>query len=118
MGEARRLRLNDFKLAEHFNLIEFQCPCCHAVMLSPSLVRRLERLRLVWGRAIIVTSGYRCARHNREVGGAERSAHRYGRAADVAVARADQERFRALASAEGFGRVIVYPKRSFVHLEI
>ncbi len=32
------MRLNDFQLTENFNLKEFECPCCHTVLLHPLLV--------------------------------------------------------------------------------
>lgn len=112
------MRLNDFRLTEHFRLIEFQCPCCHAVLLSPQLVRKLEALRALAGGPIIVTSGYRCETHNLSVGGVPRSAHIYGRAADVAVLEKDQRRFKEAALSVGFTKAIIYPARNFVHLEI
>lgn len=43
----------------------------------------LDPLREAWGAPIIVTSGYRCARLNKAVGGAKNSAHLYGQAADI-----------------------------------
>jgi len=55
----------------------------------------LDPLRKRWGRAIIVTSGYRCTRLNSVVGGAVNSGHRFGHAADirsVSDSRADNMR--------------------------
>lgn len=43
----------------------------------------LDPLREAWGAPVIVTSGYRCARLNKVVGGAKNSAHTYGQAADI-----------------------------------
>lgn len=43
----------------------------------------LDPLRLEWGRPVIVTSGYRCPKLNKAVGGASNSAHLYGQAADI-----------------------------------
>ena len=42
----------------------------------------LDPLRLAWGRPIKVTSGYRCPKLNKKVGGAASSQHMYGQAAD------------------------------------
>ena len=85
------MRLNEFQITENFSLREFQCPCCHTVMLHPKLAASLQKLREAWGRPLTVTSGYRCARHNAEVGGVPNSRHMRGLAADVAVPRAKQE---------------------------
>ena len=43
----------------------------------------LDPLREVYGAPIIVTSGYRCGRLNKAVGGAAKSQHMYGQAADI-----------------------------------
>lgn len=91
------MRLNEFQITENFSLREFQCPCCHTVMLHPKLAASLQKLREAWGKPLTVTSGYRCARHNAEVGGVPNSRHMRGLAADVAVPRAEQEKFRTLA---------------------
>ena len=70
---------------EYFSLDEFRCPCCGVVDIEPSFVEKLDKLRRDAGFAFIVTSGYRCAKHNQAVGGAPNSAHRLGRAADIAI---------------------------------
>ena len=43
----------------------------------------LDPLRAAWGKPIVVTSGYRSPRLNRAVGGAARSQHCKGEAADI-----------------------------------
>ena len=42
-GERRHSRAkNDFALAEHFRLYEFECRCCGAVMVESCLPGMLE----------------------------------------------------------------------------
>lgn len=43
----------------------------------------LDPLRKLWGNPIIVTSGFRCAKLNRAVGGVAKSQHMKGQAADI-----------------------------------
>ena len=43
----------------------------------------LDPLRKLWGKPIIVTSGFRCAKLNRAVGGIAKSQHTKGQAADI-----------------------------------
>lgn len=43
----------------------------------------LDPLREAWGAPIIVSSGYRCPKLNRAVGGAKTSQHMLGQAADI-----------------------------------
>ena len=54
-----------------------------AAHLEELTVKLLDPLRQAWGGAIIVTSGYRCKMLNTAVGGAVRSAHMEGYAADL-----------------------------------
>lgn len=69
--------------AEYFKLSEFACPCCHHVKVASSLVITLEAFRRAWAAPVLVNSGFRCLRHNTEVGGAQNSRHLIGCAADI-----------------------------------
>jgi len=46
----------------------------------------LQPIRDAWGQPIVVTSGYRCPRLNKAVGGVANSQHVYGQAADIKAA--------------------------------
>ena len=75
----------------------------------------LDPLREAWGAPIIVTSGYRCEKLNRAVGGAANSQHTKGMAADIRTvsdSRADNMRLLRLLLKSGivFDQVICeYP---------
>lgn len=71
------------RLSPHFVEREFACKHCGRVRVSPHLVQHLERLRALVGRPCNIVSGYRCAEHNAAVGGASRSRHLHGDAADL-----------------------------------
>ena len=51
----------------------------------------LDPLRLDWGRPVIVTSGYRCPKLNKAVGGATSSQHVLGQAADIRTVSDDPD---------------------------
>ena len=68
---------------EFFKPSEFVCPCCGRGRVTSLLVLWLDLLRRAWREPIAVNSGWRCAPHNAEVGGAERSRHLIGCAADI-----------------------------------
>lgn len=51
--------------------------------MHPRLLDGLERLREEVGRPIRIVSGVRCCPHNAAVGGAKRSQHVHGLAADI-----------------------------------
>lgn len=67
--------------------------------MDPRFMERLENLRADFGRAMPVTSGYRCPLHDAEIGG--RGAHPTGHAVDVHVTGADAYRLVALAARHG-----------------
>jgi uncharacterized protein YcbK (DUF882 family) len=72
-------------LSEHFSKAEFQCPCCQMLSIAMPLVTTLEELRALVGKPLKITSAYRCPVHNAAVGGAPKSEHISGLAADVLV---------------------------------
>jgi uncharacterized protein YcbK (DUF882 family) len=79
----------------------------------------LEPAREKLGGPIIVNSGYRCERHNREVGGVANSQHLRGEAADIHCA--DNERLAKIIEANGrFDQMIRYldkrGKIRFIHV--
>ena len=81
-------------LSPHFNLSEFQCPCCQQTKVNPKLVIALEWLRkVVSGHvsdpAITISKGggYRCEKYNASLKGASpQSQHLFGSGADIRVA--------------------------------
>jgi uncharacterized protein YcbK (DUF882 family) len=92
-------------LSPHFSASEFRCHHCGSVGergIDPRLVAVLEHLRALDGRALSVVSGYRCPVHNKAVGGASRSQHLLGRAADILGGRFTVAQARR-AGARGIG---------------
>ena len=74
------------QLSPHFSAREFRCKCSspHTFQVSEQLISMLEQLyaALDCGK-IIVSSGYRCAAHDKAVGGNGAGQHTKGTAADV-----------------------------------
>jgi hypothetical protein len=52
-------------------------------LIQPVLASGLDLIRVRHGRAIYMSSGYRCPHGNDDAGGVSDSAHMYGRAADL-----------------------------------
>lgn len=68
----------------HFSRHEFACrDGCGADIVHPALLDLLEALRTLKDRPVRIVSGVRCCPHNRAVGGALRSQHVHGLAADI-----------------------------------
>lgn len=64
--------------------------------LTALVANCLDPLREAWGQPIIVTSGYRCDKLNRAVGGARNSQHTKGQAADIRTVEDTPEANRRL----------------------
>ncbi|KAA0014416.1 DUF882 domain-containing protein [Billgrantia pellis] len=74
------------QISPHFRRREFACKCgCGFDTVDLDTLQVLEAVRAHYGRPVTITSGCRCANHNRRVGGAAGSQHVLGRAADFRV---------------------------------
>jgi len=76
---------------ENFTLAEARCHGedhdCGLTTLDPSLLWRLDIVRIKYDMPIIVTSWTRCKTHNDAVGGSPTSKHIKGRACDLKTVR-------------------------------
>lgn len=108
-------------LSEHFSRHELACPCCDYFRLDPLLLTSLEELRFIGGEhPITITSGYRCAKHNHEIGGAELSYHLFGKAADIRIEGMTLNQMYSLARRVGAfdqGGIGIYPAEKFIHVD-
>lgn len=103
--------------SRNFTRAELDCKCgCKAPRRIRRKLRRLalrlEKLRRALGKPLGVTSGYRCPEWNLAVGGASRSMHMSGKAADLKVPKGKQKAYVAAAEAvPAFrrGGIGVYP---------
>ncbi len=112
--------INDFQLSENFNLQEFQCRHCGQVKLNKRLVEKLQQLRDIAKRPIVINSGFRCAEHNAAVGGADRSLHMQGQAVDFAIRQTgmNAQQLLDLCNQVGFTGIGVYQQQGFIHVDI
>ena len=74
------------KITEHFKLKEFACKNTQAIIISDKLCDILEAIRAHFEKPVIITSGYRTPEHNAKIGGAVKSQHMLGLAADIKIA--------------------------------
>ena len=103
-----------------FKLDEFKCRCCEsngtlqAVSNTKALVENvLDPARERYGGPVTVNSGYRCVKHNREVGGVAVSQHLRGEAADIRCA--DIRRLKQIIIDNGrYDQLIIY--QGFLHV--
>lgn len=111
-------------LSKNFNRNEFACRCTRScggsAPVDPRLVAGLQALRDMVGKPLTISSGFRCKRHNRAIGGAKDSLHTVAMAADVLVPEGwTPGAFAELAeSIDVFrtGGIGVYP--TWVHVDV
>lgn len=106
------------KLSTNFKVSEFACKDgSDTVFVAPTLVIVLQKIRDYFGKAIVITSGYRTETHNKSVGGATYSQHKYGMAADISVSGVDPLTVARYAqSIMAAGGVGLY--QNFVHVDV
>ena len=114
---------------------EYLCKCCNQLPIDffvaedevdvslPYLMlfKYFQEIREAWGRAIDVSSGYRCPRHNEKVGGAPCSIHTFGLALDLECKDANEvdALAKVIRRVAPFVRMGKYKKAgSFIHIDV
>ena len=82
--------MKEEKLTNNFNKSEFECKCgCEmpqdVLFEIQKLAAQLQTIRDFIRKPIKLTNAYRCAKHNKAVGGVSNSQHILGKAADIQV---------------------------------
>lgn len=76
----------DHWISPHFSIGEMACKDgSDEVLYSTELMSMLEKLRAYGGFTVHINSGYRSPSYNRKIGGASKSQHTKGTAADIVV---------------------------------
>jgi len=107
------------KLSKNFSKEEFACECgCGFDDVSQELVDVLQDLRDHFKEPVRITSACRCAEHNKDVGGALKSKHLLGIAADIVVSKVSHRLVQDYLEAKypdtyGIGRY-----KSFTHIDV
>jgi hypothetical protein len=84
--------------SEHFSYAELTVNDTYSwAIITPALLNGLEAVRALYGKQMLITSGYRTPAHNKQVGGVVDSTHIRGLAADIAASNCTQ--WNALADA-------------------
>lgn len=108
------------QISPHFNSSEFDCHCnypeCDFTYIDSDLIDYLELKRNGLGKPLHVNSGYRCTRHNKDVGGKRGSIHPTGKAADISFGDTDiTDKSSLFQDADGLG---IYKKQKFLHVDV
>lgn len=106
----------NFPISDNFMLSEFACKDgSKTIIINPLLIEKIQKVREITGRPIVVTSAYRNPVHNKNVGGNPKSLHMEGLALDV-IPNIDKDKFADICKSVGFTGIGVYG--TFVHLDL
>lgn len=111
------LKNGNVQLSKNFSLKEFQCKDgSDTVLVEGKLVEKLQKLRERLGKPILINSAYRTPAYNKRVGGAPKSQHMLGLAADVQVKGLTPAQVAEHAKAVGFTGIGLYD--TFTHIDV
>ena len=103
-------------ITKNFRTDEFACPCCGMSEMDHDFVGELQYLREEFGSPMKITSGFRCKKHNKKVGGSENSSHLWGMASDVSVTNS-LLRYRMIQCAQSVGIMRIGIANDFIHFD-
>ena len=110
-------------LSKHFDTSEFICHCCGQGSVENRLIELLEELRAKANAPVHVNCGFRCTKHNAEVGGVPNSQHVLGTAADIWIPNISFDKARDLVQSLPFDGTGFYPPLEkggawFIHVDV
>ena len=101
---------------KYFKPEEMACKGTGKLKVEPRLLDYLDLFRLRLGGPVIVLSAFRTPYHNAKVGGAPRSMHLFGLAADIQTVNKDRNLILELAKSLKFTGFGYY--RTFLHVDL
>lgn len=113
------------QLSKNFNSYEFRCglgrSCsCSTILIDDKLVEYLQKIRDHFGKAITITSAYRCPSYNKSISSGTGSYHVKGMAADIVVSGVTPREVAKYAESIGILGIGLYETSAdghFVHID-
>lgn len=112
------------KDTENFRVSEFTCHCgCGYNNIDQRVIDMCQVIRDALGVPVRVTSGCRCEKRNKAVGGVKGSFHTRGLAADLACSLGAVKMFEAVKKLKDNGKLpdldycILYKGKNIIHID-
>ncbi len=99
-----------------FSKHELVCKHCGKEGVNPLALERLQVLRDLWGKPIILSSAYRCPNHLKEIKKEKPGQHTKGWAFDIKATPAEQVELLILAKSLGFKGFGFH--KTFLHIDL
>lgn len=121
-GYETKTKYANFDGIKYFKYGEFTCHCgCGYNTIDIRLVKILDDIRKHYGKPAIITSGVRCEKHNKEVGGVSGSWHTKRKAADFyinGISSSELNRYCGILRDQGLLRYCYAIDSGAVHIDI
>lgn len=112
------------KDTKNFKVSEFTCHCgCGFNVIDQRVIDMAQTIRDALGVPVRVTSGCRCAKRNKAVGGTDGSFHTKGKAADLTCSLGAVKMFEAVQKLKAEGKLkdleycILYKTKNIIHID-
>lgn len=104
----------------NFSKWEFDCSHTDKNRMRPELLKVLQQARTIYGKPVVVTSGYRDKTHPVEAKKARPGEHSHGLAADISIPRQDVIEFVAILHSLGVKRIglKITTRSLFIHVGV
>lgn len=100
----------DWSQYKNFTEEEFKCKETGECEMLPEFMSRLQHLRTLYSRPMVVTSGYRSEMHSLEIDKNKAGEHSFGCAADIQCSGANARELLEYALYVGFTRIGIHQK--------
>lgn len=101
------------KSSKYFSEEELKCLCCGTCEMDEAAMAKFDEAREISGIPWFVTSGYRCPKHDAEIGGDGN--HPKGKALDISTHTDSRTRFKIVCSLLKVGATRIGIAKRFVH---
>lgn len=109
------------RITHHLYAEEVECRCgykeCRGYKMSLDTILAFEFTRKEFGKPIKVNSGFRCEKHNVDVGGVDHSRHVLGQALDLRAKNSNDLRRLGVIAKKHFDVVLEYDTFVHCHME-
>lgn len=86
--------------------------------INPELIEVIQDVRDHFGEPVVISSGLRCQRHNARVGGAPKSQHLLGTAADIRIAKVAPAKVYEYLDKKYPGKYGIGRYGTFTHIDV
>ena len=102
-------------MTSNFTFSELACKCCGKLQIDNRFLETLDFARVLAGYPFIINSGYRCDKHNKEVGSTSNN-HTSGKAVDIGC-ETSNARFKIITNLLQAGFVRIGIAKNFIHVD-